>query len=431
MTTHPNRRAFLAGSTASLAAGLTVFSAPSRAKTAASERVNVAVMGIRGRGRSLAAGFAELDQAQVTHLIDVDTRLFDEVASDVEKRQGQRPETVEDFRRVLDNPNVDALVIATPDHWHAPATVLACQAGKHVYVEKPASHTLWEGRKMVEAARKYERVVQVGTQSRSAPHYQDVIRALRSGRIGDVLQAKAWNSQYRPNLTPWIEAQRPEGVNYDLWLGPAPKQPFHPNRFHYTWHWFWDYGTGDMGNDGIHDIDIARWGLDVGLPQSVSCTALKARNHHWETPDTVSAWFTFPESVITLIFEQRDWSPYTQQGYENGVAFFGTEGYILVGRSGWRLFLSNDEQPVESKPFSDRHHFDNFLEAIRNNSALNADIEDGHRSAALAHLANIAFKTGRHGLTFDPETETIVGDTEAQALTTKQYRKPFVVPEEV
>ncbi|RUL87881.1 Gfo/Idh/MocA family protein [Tautonia sociabilis] len=429
--TEPNRRAFLGTSATAIAAGWTVLS-PRPGKAAPADLVNVAVMGIRGRGDGLAQGFAGLPGARVTHLVDVDSRLFSQAIPAIAERQGVEPKAETDFRRVLDNPDVDALIVATPDHWHAPATVFACQAGKHVYVEKPASHTLWEGRKMVEAARKYGRVVQVGTQSRSTPHYRHVIEeVIPSGRIGAVLQARAWNSQKRPDLTVQPDSAPPEGVDYDLWIGPAPKRPFNPNRFHYTWHWMWDYGTGDVGNDGVHDLDIARWGLGVGMPRTVACTATKMLNKTWETPDTVFASYTFADSPAILIFEQRDWSPYVEIGFENGVTFYGTKGRIEIGRAGWRLFEGNDPVPVESEPFSDRHHFENFLDCVASGRLPNADIEQGHRSASLAHLANIAYRTGRGCVTIDPETEQVVGDTEAQALTRREYRSPFAIPDEV
>jgi predicted dehydrogenase len=429
--TESNRRAFLGQSGAAIAAGLTLL--PGRSgKAAPSDRVNLAVMGIRGRGGGLAQSFAALPGARVTHLIDVDTNLFGRAVPAIAERQGSEPKAVTDFRQVLDDPDVDALVIGAPDHWHAPATVMACRAGKHVYVEKPASHTLWEGRKMIEAARKYDRVVQVGTQSRSTPHYRHVIEeVLRSGRIGTVLQAKAWNSQYRPDLPEAEDGEPPEGVDYDLWLGPAPERPFNPNRFHYSWHWQWDYGTGDVGNDGVHDLDIARWGLGVGMPNTVSGTAFKAVNTHWETPDTAFATFTFPDTAAILVYEQRDWSPYVQNGFENGVIFYGTKGRIEIGRAGWRLFEGNDEVPVESEPFSDRPHFEDFLDAIASGRRPHADIEEGHYSAALAHLINITARTGRGFLTLDPTTEEILNDSEAQSLTRRSYREPFGIPDQV
>lgn len=423
----PNRRTFLMGTT-SIAAGVALAARPARAG-AAHERVRVAVMGVRGRGRGLAEGFASMPEAEVVALCDVDRGVLDPVASAVAERQSKPPRLEGDFRRVLDDPAIDALVVATPDHWHAPATVFACQAGKHVYVEKPACHTLWEGAQMVAAARKHDRVVQVGTQSRSAPGYLEMVQALREGRIGQVRSAKAWNSQLRPDLSPQPDSAPPAGVDYDLWIGPSPVRPFNENRFHYSWHWMWDFGTGDMGNDGVHDLDIARWGLGVGLPRFVSVVATRAANKNWETPDTVQATFQFPETDAILTFEQRDWSPYVQEGFENGVAFYGSEGYILAGRAGWKLFgPKNREVPVEARPFSDEPHRADFLAAIRDGRRPNADIEEGHHSAALVHLANIGHRVGR-SLTFDPATLAILHDDQAQAMTRRVYREPFGVPQ--
>ncbi len=434
-TMMPNRRQFLDGSARTLAAGaagLTILSR-SAAKAAPSERIHLAVIGIRGRGHGLALGFAGMPDVAITHLCDVDSRLFAKIPAEVASRQQRsEPKVEQDIRRVLEDPTVDAVAVATPDHWHALATVWACQHGKHVYVEKPASHNIWEGRKMVEAARKYKRVVQLGTQSRSAAHYLDVMAALRSGRIGKVHMAKAWNSQLRPPMAPHEDTSVPRGVDYNLWLGPAPERPFNPNRFHSTWHWNWEYGTGDMGNDGVHDLDIARWGLGVTSPSSVSAAGGKlAFDDAKQVPDTQIVLFEFPESNQVLVYEQRDWSPYVQEGYENGVAFYGTEGYILVGRSGWKLIeRGNKPVPTTSKAFSDDPHRRNFLDCIKSGDRPHADIEDGHLSSVLAHLGNIALRVGRR-LNWDGQNETIAGDTEASALLRRSYRKPFEVPEAV
>jgi predicted dehydrogenase len=229
-----------------------------------------------------------------------------------------------------------------------------------------------------------------------------------------------------------VDGEVPAGVDYDLWLGPAPRRPFNPNRFHSTWHWNWDYGTGDMGNDGIHDLDIARWGLGVEAPTTVSCAGAKwAHDDDQQVPDTQVVTFTFPDSKAVLVYEQRLWSPYVQEGYENGVAFYGTKGYILIGRSGWKLIgAGNTPQPTRPHPFSDEPHRRDFLDCIRSNGRPNADIEEGHRSAVLAHLGNIAYRVGR-SLTYDGRAETILRDDEAAALLRREYRKPFEVPEKV
>lgn len=433
MSPNESRRRFLTDCSgiAGGAVSLSALAGPV-AKASASERVQVAVMGLRGRGRSLAQGFAGMPDAQVAYLCDVDENVLSRVASDVAAKQSASPKLVRDVRKVLEDPAVDALVVATPDHWHALATVWGCQHGKHVYVEKPASQTLWEGRKMVEAARKYKRVVQVGTQCRSAPHYLELMEYIRSGKLGDVHMAKAWNSQLRGNIGHKPDSAVPAGVDYDLWLGPAPQRPFNVNRFHSTWHWNWDYGTGDMGNDGVHDLDIARWGLGVDAPTSVTCAGAKwAHDDDQQVPDTQVVTFMFPDSRQLLVYEQRLWSPYVQEGYENGVAFYGTKGYILVGRAGWKLIAAgNKPQPTEPRPFSDEPHRRNFLECIKSGGRPNADIEEGHRSAVLAHLGNIAFRVGR-SLTYDGKAETILRDTEAAGLLRREYRSPFEVPERV
>jgi predicted dehydrogenase len=429
------RRQFLqesAQAVATSAAGLTII-AGTAAAAAPSERVNLAVMGIRGRGRSLAIGFAGMEGARVVGLCDVDAKLLPPLAREIgDRQQSSEPRAEKDVRRVLEDRSIDALVIATPDHWHAPASVWACQAGKHVYVEKPASHNVREGRKMVEAARKYDRVVQLGTQCRSAPHYLDLIAAIRAGRIGRVHMAKAWNSQRRRTIGHKADAPVPAGVDYDLWLGPAPARPFNPNRFHSTWHWHWDYGTDDMGNDGVHDLDIARWGLGVEGPSTVSAAGGKlVFDDDQQVPDTQVVAFEFPATRQVLVYEQRLWSPYVQAGYENGVAFYGTDGYILCGRSGWRLFEPrNQEVPTPKRPFSDAPHRRNFLECIKTGRRPNADIEEGHRSSTLAHLGNIATRLGRR-LAYDPQSETIAQDDAAAELLRRTYRDGFEVPDRV
>ncbi|MCA1686504.1 MAG: gfo/Idh/MocA family oxidoreductase, partial [Planctomycetia bacterium] len=270
------------------------------------------------------------------------------------------------------------------------------------------------------------------TQSRSAPHYIEVVEYLRSGKLGDVHMAKAWNSQLRGNIGHKADGEAPAGVDYDLWQGPARRRPFNANRFHSTWHWNWDYGTGDMGNDGIHDLDIARWGLGVTAPSTVACAGGKwAHDDDQQVPDTQVVTFTFPDSKAVLVYEQRLWSPYVQEGYENGVAFYGTKGYILVGRSGWKLVgAGNTPQPITPRPFSDEPHRRDFLDRIRSGGRPNADIEEGHHSAVLAHLGNIAYRVGR-SLSYDGRAETILRDGEAAALLRRDYRKPFEVPERV
>jgi predicted dehydrogenase len=416
-------------------AGLSSLAVPAAAqgparKSSPSEKVVVAVMGVRGRGRGLAQGFAGLKDAEVAYLCDVDESVVPAALKAVTDGQTKTPKVVKDFRRVLDDPAVDALVIAAPDHWHAPATIYACQAGKHVYVEKPCSHNVREGRLMVDAARRHNRVVQVGTQARSMPDRQACIEFLRSGKLGRVIMAKAVNSQRRADIGRKKDGPVPPGVDYDLWLGPAPKRPFNENRFHYNWHWFWDYGTGDLGNDGVHQVDVGRWGLGVTAPVSVTCHGGKYYfDDDQETPDTQVVVWDFGK--CTLVFEQRIWAPYKERGLENGNVFYCEDGYVVLDRGGWQAFGKNDEPvPVEGNRVRGEAHLQDFVDAVKTGRKPNADIEEGHYSALLCHLGNISHRVGRR-LKFDPAKETFIGDAEANRLLSREYRKPFGLPEKV
>jgi predicted dehydrogenase len=409
------------------AAPATAQPAPPARKASPSEKVVVAVMGVRGRGRGLAERFAAQPNAEVAYLCDVDENVFPPAARAVTGRGGRPPRQVTDFRRALEDPAVDALVIATPDHWHALASILAMQAGKDVYVEKPVSHNVAEGRAMVRAAAHYRRVVQCGTQSRSGAHFQSAIEFLRSGKLGRVLVAKAINSQRRANIGKRADEPVPPGVDYDFWLGPAPRRPFNPNRFHYNWHWHWDYGTGDMGNDGVHQVDIARWGLGVTAPTAVTCSGAKLYfDDDQETPDTQHVTLEFAGQM--LIFEQRIWAPYHEHGFENGNVFYCENGYMLLGAGGWRVFGERDAAgPTSGGSERDEAHVRNFLECVRSRDQPNAPIEEGHYSALLCHLGNISYRVGRR-LRYDPQRETIPGDAEAARLLTREYRRPWVLP---
>jgi predicted dehydrogenase len=334
---------------------------------------------------------------------------------------------------VLDDKSVDAVVIATPDHWHAPATILACDAGKHVYVEKPASHNLREGRLMVEAARRNKKVVQVGTQSRNTTHIMKAMERLKAGIIGDVLVAKAWNSQKRSSIGKQQPTDPPPGLDFDLWLGPAPLVPYRRNLLHGIWRWWYDFGTGDMGNDGVHDIDIARWGLGVEThPSSVAAMGGKYFfDDDMQFPDTQYVLFQYPGAGADgrpkqLVYEQRIWSPYTQEGHENGNAFYGTKGMLVLGKhNGWKAWGSDNKVIEELKGGIENapHHRD-FLDCVRdaNGKRPRADIEIGHLSSSLSHLGNIATRLGR-SLKFDPKGEQVVGDDEANQLVRRRYRE--------
>jgi predicted dehydrogenase len=380
----------------------------------------------------LATNFASNPNSVVTQICDVNENLFADTVKKLRDIQGVEPKPVQDLRRVMDDKSIDAIAVATPDHWHALATIWGCQAGKHVYVEKPISNNVFEGWQEIQAARKYDRLVQVGTQSRSMPHYREAIEYLRSGKLGKVHAAKAWNSQLRRRVNAVADSPVPKGIDWDIWQGPAPEHPYNENRYTYGWRWLWDYGTGDMGNDGVHDLDIARWGLGVDYPTAVQCMGAKLQfdGDIQETPDTQYVTFNFPENKV-LIYEQRLWSPYHQEGFENGVAFYGNSGYMLIGRAAWKVVEKGNKVVIDrTADRSDMPHIENFVSAIKSKGSLNCDIEEGYKSTLLAHLGNLAFRLGKP-LSFDPATQTFVGDPDANAYLKRAGRKPFVIPEQV
>ncbi|HZN11704.1 MAG TPA: Gfo/Idh/MocA family oxidoreductase [Blastocatellia bacterium] len=419
-----DRRSFVKSAVAAAALAKTV--------VAASDKVNVAVIGVNGRGKGLAGQFAALPEVNLAYLCDVDERVLGPAADDVVKRGGKRPQTVGDLRRVLDDKSVDAVVIATPDHWHAPATILACDAGKDVYVEKPASHNLREGRLMVEAARRHKRVVQHGTQARSRPSTRRAIEYVKSGKIGRVLMAKAWDVQLRDDIGHREDSAVPPGVDYENWTGPAPMLPFNENRFHYKWHWHWNYGTGDAGNDGVHQIDMARWALGVDYPLGASGMGRKLFfKDDQQTPDTVNLTYDCGDKAI--MFEMRIWNPYSMEGVDNGVAIYGSDGMVHIGRWGgkwgYKVFDAKGKEVSFDNANEPDTHAQNFVDCVRSRQAPNAEIEIGHISTVYAHLANIVARTGRN-LKFDPKTENIAGDAEAARLLKRQYRKHWATPKE-
>jgi predicted dehydrogenase len=422
-----NRRTFLSASAGAALAGKAA---------SANDRVEVAVIGVRGQGRGLARGFSAFDDVNVRYLCDVDERVYDRTAGEVAEVCGSRPKYVKDLRTVLDDAAVDAVAIATPDHWHAPATILACDAGKDVYVEKPASHNLREGRLMVEAARRNDRVVQLGTQSRSRPSTLKAIELVHSGKIGPVLMAKAWDVQLRDDIGHQEDSPPPPEVDFDTWTGPAPMLPFNENRFHYKWHWNWNYGTGDMGNDGVHQLDIARWALGVDSPLRVSGMGRKVFfKDDQQTPDTMNLTFDFGEKLIQ--FELRIWNPYGMNEQANGVAVYGTEGMIHIGRWpkqwGYRLYdrkgkLMEDTSKASSDPGT--AHLRNFIDCVKSRKKPNAEIAVGHRSSSLCHLGNIVARSGRN-IRFDGESEQIVGGGPVSAMLKRTYRDHWSVPKGV
>ena len=419
-----NRRYFI---------GATLAGAAARQAVAANDKVNLGMIGVGGRGRGLTRTYVGLAGANVTHICDADQASLERAQAEITNAGGPRAKETNDMRHLFDDPDVDAVVIATPDHWHAPATILACDAGKDVYVEKPPSHNVREGRLMIDAARRNKRIVQVGTQSRSRRSTVEAIDFVKSGAIGDVLMAKAWDIQLRDDIGHREDGPVPEGVDYDTWLGPAPWIPFNANRFHYNWHWHWHFGTGDAGNDGVHQIDIARWALGRSYPKLVSGMGRKVFfKDDQQTPDTQNITFDYGDKA--LIWEMRIWNPYGMNGVGNAVGVYGTEGEVHIGRWnrkwGYKVFdrdgrLTRHEDAGDP----DTPHMQNFLDCVRSRKSPNCDIAVGHLSALHSHLANIVSRTGRN-LRFDQGTETIVDDPEANLYVKRTYRNHWSTPKD-
>ncbi len=431
-----NRRRFLKTSIAS-AASLSAFSY-ARAADNPNDKVVLAIIGIGstvpgsvgGRGRQLLRPFSRFQDVDIAYLCDIDESFFPFGQKILATGQRREARVEKDLRRVLEDKSVDAVVVATPDHWHALATIWACQAGKHVYVEKPACHNLREGRRMVEAARKYHRVVQLGTQSRSSASLARAAELVRSGKLGKTPHARAWIGGSRPNIGRQMDSEPPAGVDYDLWLGPAPQHAFNVNRFHYRWHWMWDYGTGELGNNGIHGLDRLRWILGLEAPTRIVAAGGKFfYEDDQETPDTLTATYEFPTCSVT--WEHRVWS----RGTGDGAIVYGEHGMLVLDREGWHVekgIEATDPGDGKAQGVEGTVHQRNFIDCIKNSSGTsvrrpNADIEEGHKSTRLCHLGNIAFRTGR-AIRFDAQSESCLDDPEANRLLGRSYRKPFEVP---
>jgi predicted dehydrogenase len=458
---------------AGLAVGADVFG--SRAEAAphvggrilgANDRVITASIGIRGQGNALKRGFARVPNLEIKTLCDIDANLADERINDPQLKDVPtfKPNFVQDLRRVLDDKDVDAVVIATPNHWHALATVWALQAGKHVYVEKPASHTVWEGRKMVEAAARFNKVVQVGTMNRSRPAVREAIKFIHDGGIGKVYMARGLCFKPRPPIgkypdgpmqpgekfaltitstkyEPAYDEQYLSRVDYNMWLGPAEKRPFNRNRFHYNWHWHWDYGNGDSGNQGPHQFDIARWGLQKQEhPLKIrSIGGYFGAPSSQETPDTQTSLFEYADGTI-LEFATRGEFTNDEGTQRIGNLFYGSKGWVWIDGDGqkWQSYsgYENEKGPggdtsaLEKGPNAGgMPHYQNFADAIRagNPKLLACDILEGHLSSTLPHLGNISYLV-KHDLTFDGKAERFVDDKKADELLTRDYRKGFDIP---
>lgn len=454
------------------------------APAGANERIRVAVMGLRGRGKAHTAALLALKDVDIPFVCDVDTRVAGPVVEQIEKARGKAPTLVPDIRQILADKSIDAITIATTNHWHVLAAVWACQAGKDVYVEKPISQTVVEGRRLIEAAQKYGRIVQHGTQNRSNPSIREAIDFIRAGKLGKVTLARAINFKARKSIgkhsgTVPIAAS----VDYDLWLGPAPKKPLERKNLHYDWHWFWDYGSGDMGNQGVHQIDLARWALNKELPKSVvSVGGRFLYDDDGETANTQLAVYDYGD--CRLICEVRNLPSKPVEGVLTGDIFYGTEGYIVRNNhtgNTCQAFMGKNKERIQfgeakqDQGALDRLHFANFVGAMRSRKSgdLHASAVEGHYSSSLCHLANISHRLGtetpfeptsrvfvdreptelfqamvehlrENGLKLDAAkfrlgrkllvngtNETLGNDREANALLTRTYRTPFVVPDKV
>jgi predicted dehydrogenase len=399
----------------------------------ANDRLRVAVIGINGRGKDHISGFMKQDNVEVATLCDVDNVVLQERATEFEKKYAKKVHTEQDLRKVYEDKTIDAVSIATPNHWHALAAIWACQAGKDVYVEKPACHNLFEGRKLVEAATKYNRIVQHGVQLRSSEGIQEAIKHLRDGLIGKVYMARGTVYKWRPDIGNQGPSPVPAGLNWDLWQGPAQAREFSKNYVHYNWHWFWDYGNGDIGNQGIHETDLCMWGLDVGLPEEITSAGGKYLwNDCKETPEVLTSTYNYPKQGKVIQFEVRPWMTNKEDGVEVGNIFYGDKGYMVInGYSDYKTFLGKNREPGPARN-AGGDHYKNFVDAVRakNKALLNGPIETGHLAASIAHLGNIAYRLGRK-LKFDPATETFPGDKEANAMLTRKYRAPYMIPNKV
>ncbi len=489
-----SRREFVKRSSVGLAAGAVMFttSAKSYARILGSnDTINMAVIGIRGRGGSHIKNFAKMKNVRLKYLVDIDENLFKERLEQVDKLVGYQPKTEWDMRKVFDDKDIDAVSIATPNHWHALSTIWAAQAGKHVYVEKPSSHNVFEGRKMIEASRKYNVLVQVGFQTRAKINAHRAIKFIRDGKLGDIYMTRGLCFKPRPDIGIYPDGPMKEGekfrmnlekssyeppytksylskVHYDMWLGPAPKRPFNRNRFHYNWHWHWDYGNGDTGNQGPHQFDVARWALGENeLPIKVrSHGGYFAYKSSQETPNTQTSLFEYadgkllefgtrglftnpegtllPDIKITgdgRISAESDATP-----VKIGTIVLGTEGWMQIDSGGnWQTFFGRKNEPGPTSGQKDDSYdpmdltggsgggiFENFINAVKSGKRtdLACDIETGHMSTVLPLIANVSYRVGRE-LRLDGKHEKFINDKEANELLTRDYREEYIVPKEV
>ena len=456
-----NRRGFIkktAAGAAGIALGATAFSAKSYGNIpGANDRIMLASIGIRGRGKGLLNSFSKMygDGVMVKTICDVDSQFFAErVKLAADNQKGNKPDTEIDMRKVYEDKEIDAVVIATPNHWHALATIWACQAGKHVYVEKPSSHNVWEGRKMVEAARKYDRIVQVGFQNRSISNVMQAMQFLHNGGIGEVFMARGTCFKPRDSFGISEDSTPPSTLNYDLWLGPASYRQYNEKKGHYNWHWHWDTGNGDTGNQGPHQFDVARWGLNkkvhpVKVQSMGGIFGISPKECSQETPNTQTSVFEYEDGKI-LEFETR--GRYTNAesnaGIKIGNLFYGTDGWLEVNGSNWKAYKQRENEPFAGSDMAEtaaiggdksfrtapdsKGHFGNFIDALKagDRQVLNCDVAEGHMSTVLPLIANVAYRVGET-LRFNGEFEEIIDNEEADMLLTRKYRYPYIIPKKV
>ncbi|HEX8037920.1 MAG TPA: Gfo/Idh/MocA family oxidoreductase [Chryseosolibacter sp.] len=461
------RRNFIKQSLAGVAGVAMAFDAKSYASImGANDRINLGVIGIRNQGSVHIDSYCKLKDShnvRIKTLCDADEQLFESRSKMVEKT-GTKPGTVWEMERIFADKDIDAVSIVTPNHWHALATVWACQAGKHVYVEKPAMHDIWEGRKMIEAARKYDRIVQVGLNNRSLGGVIEAMNFLHSGGIGDVYMARGVCYKARDSFGMAKDSTPPATFHYDRWLGPAPYRPYNEKRGHYNFHWYWDTGNGDIGNTGPHQFDLARWGLNKnehpvsiysngGLygfndehapktPGVMVYGGVEAYGHDHtsqETPNTQSAILKYADGKM-LEFEVRGRYTYRESGLgiEVGNTFFGSEGYLELNGGTWRAFRRREKEPFASSKEGNQdgtEHWANFLDALRSGKkeTLNGELAEGFLSSALPLLCNISYRLNRALNIKDTglHLERFVNDPEADAMLTRKYRSPYIVPDQV
>ena len=402
----------------------------------ANDRIRIAVLGVNSRGVTLISSAMGVPNVEVVTLCDPDMNVLRAKSKSFEDKYKKKVAVEQDFRKVYDDKNIDAVMLASPNHWHALHAIYACQAGKDVYVEKPATHNVSEGRKMIEAAYKYNRIVQHGVQLRSSVAIREAVQHLRNGLIGRVYMSRGLVFRWRPDIGNKGISNVPEGLDYDLWCGPAPMAPFTQNLVHYNWHWHWNYGCGDVGNQGIHETDLCMWGLDVGLPERITSMGGKFLwNDAKEVPEIQTSIYHYPKEKKIIQFEVRNWCTNLEDGAGVGNIFYGDKGYMVVKDYGtYETYLGEKREkgPSRSEDGELELHVANWIDAVRarDKSIQNGPVETGHLSSSLAHLGNISYRLGRQ-LDFDPVAERFIGCTDANEMLTRTYRPPFVMPEKI